>query len=584
MRRVAKGGDPISFDVDGAVADREGAFKSALLIPVRAEPPLVLALFRRAASFVPEEVDRHASLGALLGDLHEETRARLRATSQLERMDDRLRAIEDLRPAFAGAHDAAGLLDRAAQAIAERFQAQAASVMLLDPNGDLRVRASVGLSPQVARDARRRVGEGISGWVASRRRGVLLRGPVDDGRFRGVDPDAGTALSVPLRVGDEVVGVLNLKRPREGAIFDESHLRLLEAIANDVATALRQVEAVERLEDDRRRAVAIAEIARLALSGDRRTAARLACEALGYSAVGLETRGGLEVLHAAPGASLHAPGTARFETPGGTVLFARGEEPLSDSDAIAERVAPILGGPGGVAEPGETLRPVARDVLRVFVVEDHPVVREGLRGVLERDGDMVVCGTAQTLGEAVAAAPEARPGAIVCDLHLPDAEDVEAVRRLVRLGQGAPVVVFSVDSSVDVVAAALQAGARGYVPKSSSPQELRAAIRAAANGMLAVHPDLLPALAAHPQLDAEPDERREPAGTVPKDGPKEGLTPRDLEYLRYLAEGLTNKEIARAMVLAEDTVKKGIQGLIAKLGAVDRTHAVVIALRSSLID
>ena len=284
IRRVARGNDPIAVEVSGTVSDAEGPFASALLIPVRGEPTVVLGLFRREGGFAVTELERNASLGALLGDLHEESRSRLRASSELENMRERIRTVDDLRPALAQARDAPALAHAAAVAIAERFHAEATSVMLLAPNGELRVAGSIGLSPQVVRDARRRVGEGISGWVAERGRGVLLRGPVEDARFHGVDPDAEAALSVPLRVGDEIVGVLNVKRPRAGTTFDESHLRALEAVAGDVASALRQVEALERLEDDRRRAVAIAEIARLAQAGDRHTAARLACEALGYAA------------------------------------------------------------------------------------------------------------------------------------------------------------------------------------------------------------------------------------------------------------------------------------------------------------
>lgn len=577
IRRLSKGGDAIALEIEGEVADHEGPFRSALLVAVRAEPPFVLALFRRSTPFASDELARHASLGALLAELYEETRGRFRATNKLERLEERMHAIDEVRPALAGAHDSAALLDQAAHAVAERFQAEATSLMLLDANGELRVRASVGLPEDVARDARRRLGEGIAGWVAARRRGVLLRGPVDDVRFRGVDPEARAALSVPLRIGDDVVGVLNVKRPRPGATFDESHLRVLEAVATDIATALRQVEAVQQLEEDRRRAVAIAEIARLAQAGDRRTAARLACEALGYRAVGVENGGRVDVLHAEPGASLEAPSVVRFETPGGTVLFAPGEG--SADVAIAERVAPLLAGPPEPPKPNGEPQLVRRDVLRVFLVQEHPVMREGLRTVLERDGDMTVCGIAQTLDEAVAAVGEVHPTVIVCDLQLPGVEEVEAIRRLARAGR-APVVLFTGEATPALIVAALQAGARGYVPKRASPEELRAAVRAVADGIVAVHPDLYPTPIVHPHLDAEPEAPREPM----PGGSKEALTRRELEYLRYLAEGYTNKEIARAMVLAEDTVKKGIQTLIAKLGAVDRTHAVVIALRSALIE
>jgi DNA-binding NarL/FixJ family response regulator len=114
--------------------------------------------------------------------------------------------------------------------------------------------------------------------------------------------------------------------------------------------------------------------------------------------------------------------------------------------------------------------------VRVFVVEDHPVVREGLRRVLEHDGDISVSGSAQTLAEAALSIGESRPHVILCDLHLPDAEETEAVRRLA--GRGAAVVVFTVDADADVVLGALRAGARGYLSKRAAPAELRAAVRA----------------------------------------------------------------------------------------------------------
>ena len=592
LRRVARGSDPLLLDVTEQISDRDGAFASALLIPVQGDPTFVLVLFRRASEFATDEIPRDASIATLLGDLHDESRLRLRAFAELERMQERLRAIEELRPALSTARDSASLLSAAAEAIAERFGAQATSVMLLEPNGELRVAASVGLAPQIAKEARRRVGEGIAGWVVERARGVLLRGPVEDPRFQGVDPNARVALSVPLRVGDDVLGVVNVKRPREGTTFDESHLHALEAIASDVAAALRQVETLQRLEEDRRRAIAIAEIARLAQSGDRRTAGRLACEALGYAGVAVESASGVEVLHLQPGAVLSGERVTRFDTPSGMVVFAPGPDTREDSGPIAERVAPLLAGTPAPAAQLQPKRVSARDDLRVFVVEDHPIVREGLRRALELDGDIAVCGAVQTLAEAALSLTEAGASVIVCDLHLPDAEEVQVVRRL--SGRGTPIVVFSVDTSPATVQAALRAGARGYIPKQASPDELRAAVRAVASGITAVHPDLLAAFQPPPQPDAQPAEaveavRREVAAVEPvrREGAaqaRDALTPRDLEYLRYLAEGYTNKEIARTMVLAEDTVKKGIQALIAKMGAADRTHAVVLALRHGLIE
>ena len=285
------------------------------------------------------------------------------------------------------------------------------------------------------------------------------------------------------------------------------------------------------------------------------------------------------MLYAPPGVSLQGAEVARFETQGGVVVFAPAPEFRDENTAIAERVAPLLAPP--VEQHADVPLVRAREHIRVFVVEDHPVVREGLRKVLEADGDIAVCGVAQTLGEASASLPESHAGVIVCDLHLPDADEAEAVRRLA--GRGAPLVVFTVDTTADVVQAALRAGARGYIPKRSSPEELRAAIRAVASGILAVHPDVLPGIQMGHVAQIEHDSL-EPARHDAAPATKDALTPRDLEYLRYLAEGYTNKAIAATMVLAEDTVKKGIQGLIAKMGAADRTHAVVLALRHRLIE
>lgn len=492
VRRALKDGNPIAFHPGPDVVDENGTFASALLLPARAESGLLLVLFRRDRRFEPDETERYAALASLLADMQEELRARLRTANELERLEERLRAHEDLRAALATTRDTAALLDSATRAIAERFRAEAASVMLLDHAGELRVRAAVGLDPEVARTARRKVGEGIAGWVAQRGEGVILRGPVDERRFRGVDPEAGVAVSVPIRFRDDVVGVLNLKRPRAGASFDEEHLPELEAIAGELAAIVRHLDA---------------------------------------------GRGPPEA-----GAPAKQPEKRPEEQPQETAAPAPA--------AAAPRVA-------------------------VFVVDDHPVLREGLRAVLERDGEFRVCGSASTLAEAIAGLRETKPDVVLCDIRLPDADNADAVRRI-SSSTGAVVVVFSVDTSSDTVAAALRAGARGYIPKRAAADEVRAAVRAAASGLLVLSPDLAPTLAP----PAAGGAAAQPAPTIGR----EQMTPRELEYLRYLAEGYTNKEIAKAMVLAEDTVKKGIQALIAKLGAVDRTHAVVIALRADLID
>jgi len=217
------------------------------------------------------------------------------------------------------------------------------------------------------------------------------------------------------------------------------------------------------------------------------------------------------------------------------------------------------------------------------------VMRLGVRSMLEREG-FVVAGTTATVSEAIGMLPDAAADVVLLDLHLPDASGAEGVTRIRDVATTLPIVVFSIDRTPGLIRAVLRAGANGYVTKDAPVARLVAALRAAAAGLVAMGPD--EAAAAATGVDPMPvlngAERTspppEPTNVGGIEAPHEPLTPRELELLRYMAEGYTNKEVARAMVLAEDTVKKAVQTLIAKLGAADRTHAVVLALRARLID
>jgi two-component system, NarL family, nitrate/nitrite response regulator NarL len=239
------------------------------------------------------------------------------------------------------------------------------------------------------------------------------------------------------------------------------------------------------------------------------------------------------------------------------------------------------------------------ETLRVLAVEDHPVMRIGIRALLEREG-MTVVGLSATSAEAVEQARQGLADVALVDLNLPDAEGVDVIERLHDAAPQLPVIAYSIDGSADRVRAAVRAGAIGYLTKGTPAKRVIAALRAAAAGLSALGPEEAAALAEPHDavtLVQKAVARSLPNGfehppsapivtqaAAPVDrSPKDALSARELELLKYLAEGYTNKEIARAMVLAEDTVKKAVQTLIAKLGATDRTHAVVIALRSDLI-
>jgi DNA-binding NarL/FixJ family response regulator len=217
-------------------------------------------------------------------------------------------------------------------------------------------------------------------------------------------------------------------------------------------------------------------------------------------------------------------------------------------------------------------------------------MRLGVRALLEREG-LVVAGITATCAEAVDLIAESEPDVVLLDLGLPDASGPEAVARIRAVSSSVPIIAFSVERTPEVIRAVLRAGANGYVSKDAPSSQVIAALEAAVQGLTALGPaearalsrplDTLPTVETPLEVAEVEVDESEPGAPVPV---REPLTPRELELLRYLAEGYTNKEIARAMVLAEDTVKKGVQTLIAKLGATDRTHAVVLALRRHLIE
>lgn len=439
---------------------------------------------------------------------------------------DRLIAVREVERAVRSGLETNGrdatILAKTAADIAASIDASGASIMVVDGQ-ELILRGTAGASGGTI-GQRRQIGEGIAGWVAQSGTPIELRGAVTDARFTGTDPSATDALVLPLRVGERVVGVLSIKRSGQNDAFDALERTLAGEIADELARAV---------------------------------------------------------------------------------------------GADAATSEPVL--PARSSETNAAAAPPAAGRLRILAVEDHPVMRIGIRALLEREG-MIVSGVPATCTEAVEMALGGEVDVALVDLNLPDADGVDAIERLHAAVPTLPIVAFTIDTSADRVRDAIRAGATGYLPKSIPTAQLVAALRAAAAGLSALAPSQAAALLeAHdavslvqkavarslpPSADAPSATPRGPVGSgaaaksaeapglvapaaVPERAStqrtRDSLSARELELLRYLAEGYTNKEIARAMVLAEDTVKKGVQTLIAKLGATDRTHAVVLALRSSLI-
>ena len=585
----ALGGTTIGTAVAAGRWDEQAAF--ALLTRIElADAEALLCALRHGVPFDAVELSTATSAAELLSMSVGDGRAIADAKHESAQTSDRVAMLERLLADLEETRDASSLLARAAEDIAARMGAGGTSIMLVEGNR-LRVRASVGIGVPLGHE--QRVDEGIAGWVVSRGERIVLHGPVDDDRFRGSDPQAGEAVIMPLRAGEEIIGVLNVKRPLGDEGFGQK-LAVLDAIAGDVARALVAINRIDVLEREWRSEVALEEVMRHAAASDADAAARTAASSFGHHAVVVRAPDGrLLALHAEDKecreAALEA--SAKVEAPPGSgvrVGVARHDRPYEPSEQpLAARTADAL---GLLAHTGIESTPTRHSGVRVLAVEDHPVMRLGVRALLEREG-LLVAGITSTCAEAVDLIAEDEPDVVLLDLGLPDASGPDAVTRIREVSSSLAIIAFSVERAPEVIRAVLRAGANGYVSKEAPSSQVIAALEAAVQGLTALGPaearalsrtaEAIPVVeAADDTADVEVDES-EPGAAVPV---REPLTPRELELLRYLAEGYTNKEIARAMVLAEDTVKKGVQTLIAKLGATDRTHAVVLALRRHLIE
>lgn len=206
-------------------------------------------------------------------------------------------------------------------------------------------------------------------------------------------------------------------------------------------------------------------------------------------------------------------------------------------------------------------------VIRVLIVDDHSVVREGLRMFLVRDPDLEVVGEAADGAEALEQARQLRPDVVVMDLLMPVLDGIAATRAIRReLPETEVLALTSVLESASVVDA-IRAGAIGYLLKDTQAAELRKAIKAAAAGQV----QLSPQASAHLLGAIRTPELPEP------------LTPREMDVLRLLAQGQSNKEIARALDLVEETVKSHVRHILAKLGVQSRTQAVLAAIRLGIV-
>ena len=214
------------------------------------------------------------------------------------------------------------------------------------------------------------------------------------------------------------------------------------------------------------------------------------------------------------------------------------------------------------------------EVIRILVADDHTLFRKGLRSLLENLTGMEVVGEAATGSEVVTLAEELVPDLVLMDIKMPGLSGIEATKLILQENPHTGIILVTMYDDAESVFSGMRAGARGYVLKGADPQDLKHAIEAAYRGEVL----LSPAIAA--KLLHRFNRMGEPRQTGI---PYEELTPRELEVLRLVAEGLSNKEIASKLVLSEKTVKNRISNIFAKLRVNDRTQAVLHALRAGLV-
>jgi DNA-binding NarL/FixJ family response regulator len=212
--------------------------------------------------------------------------------------------------------------------------------------------------------------------------------------------------------------------------------------------------------------------------------------------------------------------------------------------------------------------------VRIVVADDQPLVRAGIRRVLETDPDLQVVREASDGREAVAVTRATQPDVVLMDIRMPIVDGIEATRRLVDEGTRSRIVMLTTFGLDEYVLGALRAGASGFVLKEAPPEEILAAIHVVASGDALIAPAVTRAvieeLARRPvraELTARLDE----------------LTPRERQVLGLLAEGLSNAEIASMLVVGEGTVKTHVAHVLAKLGVRDRVQAVVFAYEAGVV-
>jgi NarL family two-component system response regulator LiaR len=210
------------------------------------------------------------------------------------------------------------------------------------------------------------------------------------------------------------------------------------------------------------------------------------------------------------------------------------------------------------------------ELIRVFIADDHPIVRRGIRNLLETEADIQVVGEADNGRDAIVEVERLAPDVVLMDLIMPEIDGIEATRRIRSRLASVRVMVLTSFATDDKVFPAIKAGALGYLIKDTAPEELVRAIRQVYQGKPTLHPAI-----AQKMLH----EIAQPSNQPPSPEP---LTSREMEVLKLVAQGLSNQEIAQELVVSVATVYTHVSNILGKLHLASRTQAALYALREGL--
>lgn len=209
--------------------------------------------------------------------------------------------------------------------------------------------------------------------------------------------------------------------------------------------------------------------------------------------------------------------------------------------------------------------------IRILVADDHPVVRDGLVMILDTQPDFEVVGAAADGAEALTKSLALAPDVLLLDLEMPELDGVEVIKRLHQINAETKIIVFTAFDTDERIVEAVRAGVQGYLLKGAPREELFNAVRIVYAGGSLLQPMVVSKLLKHVNQSQENSET-------------DSLTPRELDVLRLMAQGLQNKEIAADLVISERTVKFHVSSILSKLNAGNRTEAVAIAAQQGLVE